>query len=83
MPEKPVETKCKKLKGKESSKRYREKMRSQNLLLEKEFNDKVLLNKRLSSQIELLKDLKFKLCIYGEELCRLHDFKSKELKSPK
>ena len=58
-------------------------MRSQNLLLEKDFNDKVLLNKRLSSQIVLLKDLKFKLCKYGEELCRLHDIKSKELKSPK
>jgi hypothetical protein len=66
--------KCKKLKGKESSKRYREKMRSQNLIMEKDLNDKVLLNEKLVKRIKLLMDLKEKFCnVYGQELVRLHN----------
>ena len=55
-------------------------MRSQNMLMEKELNEKEKLNEKLSSKINLLKDLKDKLCIYGQELCRMHDFQRNELK---
>ena len=55
-------------------------MRSQNILLEKELIEKEKLNEKLSSKIFLLKDLKDKLCMYGQEICRLHDSKSNELK---